>query len=278
MATPKLKPLALIFSCCFAFLLYEDSRASDDHIYAYRDIFPTVESKIVKIYGAGGIRGLEAYQTGICISPDGYLLTVWSYVLDTDDVVAVFTDGRRVQAELVGADPITEVAVLKCDLDGEPVDYFDLHQQPTLGYVGQPILALSNLFGIATGNESVSVVHGVISSIAPLLARRGAFNIRYRGEVYIVDAAANNPGAAGGALVDARGRLLGILGKEVRSQLTNTWLNFAIPVQAFSAITENIIAGSYEPPLSRIPAKLPECPRLGAGMPQPGHRAALHRR
>ena len=79
------------------------------------------------------------------------------------------------------------------------------------------MLAFSNLFGIATGDEPVSMLHGVVSAVAPLDARRGAFTTNYRGDVYVVDAAANNPGAAGGALTDSQGRLLGMLGKELRS-------------------------------------------------------------
>ena len=96
------------------------------------------------------------------------------------------------------------------------------------------MLAFSNLFGIATGDEPVSMLHGVVSAVAPLDARRGAFATNFRGDVYVVDAAANNPGAAGGALTDSQGRLLGMLGKELRSSLTGTWLNYALPVSAHS--------------------------------------------
>ena len=78
------------------------------------------------------------------------------------------------------------------------------------------------------------MLHGVISTVAPLDARRGAFSTNFRGEVYVVDAAANNPGAAGGALTDSQGRLLGMLGKELRSNLSGTWLNYALPVAAFA--------------------------------------------
>ena len=44
----------------------------------------SVQPKMVKIYGAGGLQGLEAYQSGFLISPQGHVLTAWSYVLDTD--------------------------------------------------------------------------------------------------------------------------------------------------------------------------------------------------
>ena len=61
---------------------------------SFSEVVVGVQPKIVKIYGAGGGRGLEAYQTGILISADGHVLTVWSYVLDSDSVRAVLADGR----------------------------------------------------------------------------------------------------------------------------------------------------------------------------------------
>src|SRR6185295_10367940 len=110
------------------------------------------------------------------------------------------------------------------------------------------VFAFSNLFGIAAGDEPVSMLHGVISAVAPLEARRGAFSNNFHGNVYVVDAAANNPGAAGGALTDSHGRLVGMLGKELRSSLTDTWLNYALPVAAFAPTVEDIIAGRYTKP------------------------------
>ena len=56
---------------------------------------------------------MEAYQSGMLISPTGHILTAYSYVLDTDYITAVLADGRRFEAKLVGADPRLEIAVLK---------------------------------------------------------------------------------------------------------------------------------------------------------------------
>jgi serine protease Do len=218
---------------------------------------------MVKIYGAGGMRGLEAYQSGMLISAEGDVLTAWSYVLDSDDVAVVLDDGRRFTATLVGADPLTEVAVLKIDPGTEKLPYFKLSKSQTVE-VGTRVLAFSNLFGIATGDEPVSMLQGYISAIAPLEARRGGFSTNYRGDVFIVDAATNNPGASGGALVDAQGELLGMLGKELRSELTGTWLNYALPVSAFADTVESIRAGDFTPrPLTE--ADRPDSPlSLGA--------------
>ena len=64
---------------------------------------------------------------------------------------------------------------------------------------GTRVLALSNLFAVAVGDERVSAQHGVVSTVVPLEARRGAFEAPYRGEVYLLDYTTSNPGSAGGA-------------------------------------------------------------------------------
>jgi S1-C subfamily serine protease len=205
-----------------------------------------VQVKMVKIYGAGGLKGLEAYQSGFLITADGNILTAWSYVLDADDTTVVLDDGRRFTGKLVGADPLTEVAVLKIDAGTDPLPHFDLAQSKAAD-VGTRVLAISNLFGIASGNEPSSVLHGIVSAVAPLEARHGAFSANYRGDAYIVDVVTNNPGSAGGALIDQQGRLLGVLGKELRGESTGTWLNYALPVAAFRDSAEAIIAGRFAP-------------------------------
>ena len=204
------------------------------------DAIAEAEPKIVKIYGAGGIRGLEAYQSGFVISDEGHVLTAWSYVLDTDAVVVTLSDGRRFEAELLGADPRLEIAILK--IDGSTPDFFSLAESRQL-MAGDRVLAFSNLYGIATGNEPSSVLHGTVSAVTPLSARRGVFKTPYNGPAYIIDAVTNNSGAAGGALTDHAGRIAGILGKELRSAETNAWLNYAIPINELRDSVQAIIEG-----------------------------------
>jgi serine protease Do len=146
----------------------------------------------------------------------------------------------------VASDPLTEIAVLQFDPGKEDVPHFDLSAAAKAD-AGTRVLAFSNLFGIAVGDEPVSMLHGVITAVAPLEARRGAFTANYHGDVYVVDASSNNPGAAGGALTDAKGRLLGMLGKELRSNISGTWLNYALPVSAFAATADDMIAGRFTP-------------------------------
>jgi serine protease Do len=206
------------------------------------EVLVEAQTKIVKIYGAGGFRGLETYQSGMLISPDGYILTVFSYVLDTDYITAVLHDGRKYEAQLIGADPRLEAAVLKINATGLP--YFDLGRA-VRAEAGTRVFALSNLFGVAQGNEPASVQEGVISVVAALAARRGVFETPYNGTVYVLDAVTNNPGAAGGALISRRGELLAMLGKELRNALNNTWLNYAIPIEELRKSVEEIRSGKF---------------------------------
>lgn len=221
-----------------------------------------VQDKMVKIYGAGGSRGLEAYQSGFLISDQGHVLTVWSYVLDTDFITAVLADGRHLQAELVGIDPRLELAVLRIDTAGLP--HFDLSQAVEL-QVGDRVLAFSNLYGIASGNEPASLLQGHVSAVTPLAARRGVYETPYDGTVYVVDAMTNNAGAAGGVLTDGEGHLAGMLGKELRSSLTNVWLNYALPISELRPAVQDILDGKTR---SRAAsgAKRPDDPVTLAGL------------
>ncbi|MEM9367348.1 MAG: trypsin-like peptidase domain-containing protein [Planctomycetota bacterium] len=197
------------------------------------------QQRVVKVYGAGGLAGLEEYQSGFLVSPSGHVATVWSYVLDVDPIV-VLDDGRRFEAEIVGFEPALELAVLKVEADGLP--FYSLPADDQAGW-GDPVLAVSNLFNIAVGNEPASVMRGRIATKTRLDARRGTFQTPYRGSVYLLDLVANNPGAAGGALVDRRGTFVAMLGKELRDSQTGSWLNYAIPSSAIRQTVGDIIAG-----------------------------------
>lgn len=200
--------------------------------------------KVVKIHGAGGVRGLEAYQTGLLVSPAGHVVTVMSTVLDADELSCVLDDGRRYRATMVGVDPRRELAVLS--LEAEELPAFTLAASDPVP-VGTRIFALSNLFGVAVGDERVSAQHGVVSALVPLEARRGSYEVPYRGDVYILDCTTNNPGSPGGAVIDWRGRLVGMLGKELRASGSGIWLNYAIPVAALAEGYAEITSGTVAP-------------------------------
>ncbi len=201
----------------------------------------SVQERVVKLYGAGGVRGLESYQSGVFIGDEGLILTTWSTVLDVNKVRVVTYDGRRLDASTVGVDPQNELAVLKVENSG--LTGFDLGQANAAA-PGHRVFAVSNLFGIAAGNEECSVQKGVVMAIAPLTTRRGRVRSLYQGRVYVLDVMTNNPGASGGALVDLQGRLVGILGKELRDEQAGIWLNYALPIDVAKQSVDRILSGT----------------------------------
>ena len=214
--------------------------SSVDAQSSYQSVCRDTQPKMVKINGGGGVRGWEAYQSGFCISADGLILTAWSYVLDVDSVKVTLDDGQKFDAKLVGYDPKIEIAVLKIEADGLPHFRLDAAVPAKLG---NRILAFSNLYGVAAGDEPYSVQAGVVGAITNLSSRRGAFDSAYRGEVYLLDAITNNPGATGGAICDRKGRLVGMIGKELRDKQLGTWLNFALPISSIVDSVQEIRSG-----------------------------------
>jgi S1-C subfamily serine protease len=231
----------------------------------FGDVCERVNQKLVKLFGAGGFRGVTNYGTGILISPQGHLLTTASHLLDTSELIAHLADGRRMRATVLVVEPELDIAL--CQLKHSDsnnsamrqildLDYFDIaaaSKRPP-AEAGDWVLAFSNLFEIAMRDEPVSVQRGVIAAYTKLHGRRGIFDFPYTGPVYVVDAITNNPGAGGGALTDRNGELLGIIGREIRNTLTDTWMNYAIPVHAQATIHDGE---------KTVTISIPEFVRLG---------------
>ncbi|MFO0941289.1 MAG: S1C family serine protease [Pirellulales bacterium] len=229
---------------CFCFMIVavavlNSAMAQNSQLGSLQDGAVSSEIKTVKIYGAGGL-GLDHYQSGFFISAEGHILTVWSTVLDVSEIIVVSSDGRRMKAQIFGIDPNLELAVLKADQ--APPAYFSLAEAVD-ATVGERVLAISNLFSIAAGSEMSSFQKGVVMTITDLKARRGNFQSVYQGPALIIDAMSNNPGAAGGALVNIDGKLLGILGKELRDTNANIWINYALPVAQFKQSVQTLLSG-----------------------------------
>lgn len=204
------------------------------------EVIEETQPKMVKIFGGGGLRRLESWQTGFFVSTDGLIVTVWSYVLDSETTV-VLSDGRRMVAELVGYHPQYELALLRVNIQDQPCFTPD---SAVKGVPGMTVLAFSNLYGVASGNEQCSVQTGVVSTLMPLDARRGNRRTSYRGPAIVVDAITSNPGAAGGVITDRQGRWVGLIGRESRTAESNLWLNYAIPAEQVAMATDLILAGN----------------------------------
>ncbi|MFK7822320.1 MAG: S1C family serine protease [Planctomycetaceae bacterium] len=203
-----------------------------------------VQARIVKIYGAGGIRNLHSYSSGVMIDPRGYVMTVWNHVLDTPELSVVLHDGRRFQAAVVNAEPSLDLAVLKLESGDENFPAYKLQDARDVP-VGTRVLAFSNMFKVAKGDEPVSVVHGVISARSKLSTKRGVSDVSIDSELYVIDAITNNAGSEGGLLTTLSGRPVALIGRQLRNAQTNTWVNYAVPLTTLRGTVAQIVEGRF---------------------------------
>ena len=165
--------------------------------------------------------------SGVIVSPDGYLLTNNHVIDGADDVEVLLGDGRSAKARTIGADPESDIAVLKIDLDKLPVIAFgDVDRLQ----VGDVVLAIGNPFGVGQ-----TVTSGIVSALG-----RNSLGINIF-ENFIQTDAAINPGNSGGALVDASGNLLGINTAIYSRSGGSLGIGFAIPVSTARQVMEGLI-------------------------------------
>ncbi|WP_422135054.1 S1C family serine protease [Endozoicomonas sp. ALD040] len=165
--------------------------------------------------------------SGVIISPDGYLLTNNHVIEGADRIVAVLKDGREESATIVGRDPETDLAVLKIDLNNLPsLDLADSGQAE----VGDVVLAIGNPFGLGQ-----TVTMGIISATG-----RNDLSLNTY-EDFIQTDAAINVGNSGGALINARGELVGINTLLFSRGGGNEGVGFAIPSSMARFVTQSII-------------------------------------
>ena len=237
----KVLPLAAALLCCGMV----PAAASDPG--SARSVTEATLPKVVKIFGAGGLRGLPGYGTGVLISERGHVATAWNHVLDADpQILVVLDDGRRLICKVLAADPVRGVAVLEPDRDDLALPHFEPAAFAP-AEAGDRVLAFSNAYQVAGGDEPVAVQRAVISAVAELDARRGRSAVTTGERVLILDAPTNNPGAAGGAVVDRSGRLVGLLGRELKNDATNTFVNYALPAESLAETFAAMLDGTFAP-------------------------------
>jgi serine protease Do len=175
----------------------------------------------------------ESLGSGIIISPDGYILTANHVVEGMDEIQVAIPNGKQVYtAKVVGADPPTDVAVLKIDATGLPaVTLGDSDQLE----VGDVVLAIGNPFGVGQ-----SVTMGIVSALGRKIATPDE---GYSIQDFIQTDAAINPGNSGGALVDGEGRLIGINTQIKSSSMGNEGIGFAVPINLAHNVMERLISG-----------------------------------
>src|SRR5450631_610909 len=153
--------------------------------------------------------------SGVIVTADGYVLTNNHVVQAADEIAVALGDGRRVDARLVGADPDTDLAVLKIDLPDLPVMTFG--RSETLK-VGDVVLAIGNPFDVGQ-----TVTMGIVSALGRTNLGINTF------ENCIQTDAAINEGNSGGALVDSNGHLVGINTAIYSQNGGSMGIGFAIP-------------------------------------------------
>src|SRR6516165_11054629 len=171
---------------------------------------PKVASLRVPLRGGTG----ESLGSAVVFTGDGFLLTNAHVVGHANAGTAAFSDGTSVPFRVVGSDPLSDLAVLRGN--GETPAPAELGEADRL-VVGQLVVAVGNPLGLAG-----SVTAGVVSALGRSLPARG----RVIEDVIQTDAALN-PGNSGGALADARARVVGI-----NTAVAGVGLGMAVPVNA----------------------------------------------
>lgn len=236
---PSLHPvLTSVLRICFLLTLMSSARADTPASNVIEDSC----SIVVKLFGAGS-GNLDSYGSGVLISDEGHIATVWNHLINTGYLTAVTSDGRRFQLDIIGTSADHDLAVLQLRGDGEERFPSIDRQTAVRPAPGSSVLAYSNMFHVATGNEPVSVVHGIIAADTQLNAGFGRWKLPLKTPVLIIDAITNNSGAAGGLLTDSHGRPTGLLGRELRHQDSGTWVNYAVPFDTLNPVIDAILSG-----------------------------------
>ncbi|MBN2572226.1 MAG: Do family serine endopeptidase [Ignavibacteriales bacterium] len=171
--------------------------------------------------------------SGIIIKIDGYILTNNHVIDGATQIEVTLWDRRTYQAELIGADPLTDLAVIKIDETNLPAAYFGNSDELK---VGQWVMAIGNPLALRS-----TVTAGIVSALG-----RNEINLikdTYGVEDYIQTDAAINPGNSGGALVDLNGAVIGINTAIATNGYSQSYIGygFAIPINLAKSVAEDII-------------------------------------
>ncbi len=202
-------------------------------VYSSKIIRQQVPPILRQLYGPG-VQGreerLDGLGSGVIISSDGYILTNNHVVADADEVKVKLNDEREMIAKVIGADPKTDVAVIK--IEGEKFPAAALTNSDKLR-VGDVVFAIGNPLGVGQ-----TVTMGIVSATS---RRVGILDEVAGYEDFIQTDAAINKGNSGGALVDAKGRLVGINSAIISNNQGSIGIGFAIPVNLARTILNSLV-------------------------------------
>jgi serine protease DegQ len=165
--------------------------------------------------------------SGVIVSTDGYILTNQHVVEAADEIQIMLHDGRTLSASIVGADPETDLAVLKINASNLPAITFAPSDRAAIGDIA---LAIGNPFGVGQ-----TVTMGIISALGRSHLGINTF------EDFIQTDAAINPGNSGGALVNTDGHLIGVNSAIYSRTGGSQGIGFAIPSNLAAKIMKQII-------------------------------------
>ncbi len=193
----------------------DDSAALDAYSRAVITVAERLAPSVaaLKVLRRGRPRGAGS---GVVITADGFALTSAHVVAGGDHVRATFADGREIESDIVGSDPLSDLAVLRAHGDG--LAAAELGDAERLR-VGQLVVAIGNPHGFGG-----SVTAGVVSALGRSLPTRAGSAVRVVDNVIQTDAALN-PGNSGGALADGLGRVVGI-----NTAVAGVGLGLAVPI------------------------------------------------
>ena len=173
--------------------------------------------------------------SGFILSPDGQILTNAHVVDGANEVTVTLKDGRTFTGEVLGTDPVTDVAVIKIEADNLPT--VKVGNSDNL-QVGEWAIAIGNPLGLDN-----TVTTGIISATGRLSSQVGVGDKRVE---FIQTDAAINPGNSGGPLLNARGEVIGVNTAIIRDA---QGIGFSIPINKAQQIADQLIAnGKVEHP------------------------------
>src|SRR5947207_3501864 len=187
---------------------------------AYSRVVSTVATTVLPSVASLTVRSRrgEGAGSGVVFTPDGLMLTSAHVVAYAEGGNAEFTTGEQSRFDVVGADPLADLAVLR--VSGSSAQPATLGDADTLR-IGQLVIAVGNPMGLAG-----SVTAGVVSALGRSLPVRDGRYVRLIDDVIQTDAALN-PGNSGGALADSTGRVVG-----VNTAVAGYGLGLAVPINA----------------------------------------------
>lgn len=185
---------------------------------------------------------VKGLGSGFIISPDGYILTNNHVAGNAKKVVVTTTDGKRFDADIIGTDPATDIALLKIKSD-ERLPYLQFADSDDL-IIGEWAIALGNPFGLFDINAKPTVTVGVISNKGVNFLEEQDKRLTVYKDMIQTDAAISS-GNSGGPLVNAEGKAIGMntmifSTAQSQSGSGSIGIGFSIPINRVSQIVELI--------------------------------------